>query len=958
MGLLRNTAVRTCLVVGLLIAAAGASPCDTWEPVEIPLTTRWAKKVTPANAWQKYPRPQMKREAWQSLNGLWDYAVTDRSASEVESFDGKILVPYPIEASLSGVGRDVSPDEALWYRRSIERARPTGGGRVLLHFEASDWDTTVWVNGETVGHNRGGYDPFTLDITDALEADGTQEILARVWDPQTSVYKASGKQRPGDAYDLCSGIWQTVWLETVPDTSTERIEVVPDIDEDTVRVTVHTRGESEDVKVRLEAFDGGTRVGDATGRPGKPIVLHVPEAKLWSPDRPFLYDLTVQLERNGQAIDEVTSYFGMREVSLGDVLNGPGKRILLNGKPIFQMGPLDQNWWPGGSLTPPSDEAMRFEAEYLKRIGCNMVRLHIKQNPRRWYYHCDKVGLLVWQDFVNGRGRKKPEDWKEQWLTEQRRMMETLQAHPSLVMWIVFNESWGQHDTERVTTWTMEQDPTRLVTAASGWTDVPGLAHIRDIHDYTRHPSIPLPKVEPERAVVLGEFGGFNSTVPQNNWVNAGLGDLIPPGDPVFGRGGFAPGGARYDYNWSGDYFRPTFSPGRAFATHYEALIDDLRVLQAFGLQGGVYTQMTDMRNEQNGYLTFDREVSKAKPALFNRIHQRLYKGPPDIEPIVPSSHAEPQTWKYILEEPRDDWQNLDFNDQDWETGKGPFGNTSESKPGTRWDSPRLYLRKKFTLDRVPEHAALTVFYFAEVGYNRNGRGVRDDAKFYVNGRLVDTSMSRQRQPQHRVEAIVLRPDDLAAMREGENVLAVMCNDRTPEKPQIIDVALCSVELVRALGSEEMLSAARTLMPTSQKQPQTWQYSTSEPPSDWMEPDFNASGWSVGKAGFGGGSAVQSKVATDWTTADIWIRRNFQIDNMPAGDVKLAIFHDEDATVYINGVLAAKLSGFVTSYVLKDIRPEAQKTLRPGNNTIAVHTHQTRGAQLIDVGLLELGGLN
>ena len=496
MSLLRNNAVRACLVIGLVLVASAASGlAEEWEPTDAPQLTRWAKEVTPENAWQEYPRPQMKRDEWQNLNGLWRYAVTNRDVARPESFDGTILVPYPIEAPLSGVGRDdMDPNSVIWYSRSIECAAPTDEDRVLLHCEASDWDTTVWVNGQKVGHNRGGYDPFTLDITDALKPDGEQQVLVRVWDPQTTIYKASGKQRKGSAYERCTGIWQTVWLETVPKTSTERLEIVPDIDEDTANVTVHTRGETDGIRVKLQAIDGGTRVGQATGRPGRPIALHVPDAKLWSPDRPFLYDLKVQLLRDGQPVDEVTSYFGMREISLADAPNRPGKRILLNGEPIFQMGPLDQNYWPGGALTPASDEAMVYEAEYLKDIGCNMVRLHIKQNPRRYYYHCDRVGLLLWQDLINGRGRKKLDDWKEQWLTEQRRM----QAHPSLVMWICFNESWGQHDTERVTRWTMAQDPTRLVNAASGWTDVPDLAHIRDIHDYTRHPSIPVPRAEPK----------------------------------------------------------------------------------------------------------------------------------------------------------------------------------------------------------------------------------------------------------------------------------------------------------------------------------------------------------------------------------------------------------------------------------------------------------------------------
>jgi len=781
---------KSALIAATALTTAGMvflSGAEDWRPAESPILTRWARQVTPENVWQEYPRPQMVRPGWQNLNGLWDYAVAGTKAPRPESFEGRILVPFPIEAPLSGVGRQMKPDEVIWYRRSFAVADAGKGRRTLLHFEAADWETTAWVNGRKVGEHRGGYDPFTFDITEALQPGSEQELLVRVWDPQTSYFKSLGKQfNTANTYERTSGIWQTVWLESVPETSIERLAFVPDIQAGRLLVTVRLRGTTKSCRVKLQALDGDRVVGEATGAPGAKIALPVPSPKLWSPDEPFLYGLKAALVREGETIDVVESYFGMREISLGGA--GGGKRILLNGKPIFQMGPLDQNYWPGGALTPPSDEAMRFEVDYLKRIGCNMVRLHIKRNPRRWYYHCDQAGLLVWQDFVSAIKPEKnpPREQSEQWLREQRRMMDALQTHPSIVMWIVFNESWGQHDTGRITRWVKAYDPTRLVSPASGWNDVPGLGDVRDVHDYTLHPSVPVPRSNPLRAVVLGECGGFNSVVAGHNWY--GETPKQPVSGEIRGSGGGMRAGLLMDFIWTRDYKRPTYSHGASFGEHYGALVDDLNLLRAHGLSGAVYTQMTDMKIEQNGYLSMDREVSKADPDALHRAHQRLYGPVPRLSPLLPVSLTKPQTWRYALEEPAPGWMAPEYDDSGWKAGPGPFGKLAGQAAGTTWEGERLFLRKRFHVDRLPEKASLVIYFYGE-----SNREV-GNARVYLNGKLIHDNQTRQRKPELRVSEILLRPEMVRLLRQGENMLAVAVRVNPGTGARLFDIGLQRVE--------------------------------------------------------------------------------------------------------------------------------------------------------------------
>jgi hypothetical protein len=755
------------LNIVFLSVAHGAAP-------QAPILTRWGKEVTPENVWTEYPRPQMVRgqETWKNLNGLWDYIVTSRDAFELAANEGKILVPFPIEAPLSGVVRDVTAEEAIWYHRTFEVPKgwlsSSNSHRVLLHIEAADWETAVWINDKEIGTHRGGYDPFTFDITGALADSGRQELVVRVWDPQGTAFKSLGKQdNRAEQYQRCSGIWQTVWLERVPATSVEALKITPSAD-GSVKIEPSISGNRQRLSVRYEVLDGDRQVVSHENAGVDSVTLKVPRARLWSQEDPFLYDLNVTLLRDDEVVDRVKSYFGLRSIALADTPNG--RQITLNGKRIFQMGPLDQNYWPGGGLTAPSDEAMAWEVDYIKRIGCNMVRLHIKQNPRRWYMHCDRLGLLVWQDFISAQKSKRFEkvsaEESEQWLGEQKRLMDTLYNHPSIIKWIVFNEGWGQHDVERILKWTMDRDPSRIVSIASGWQDLPQKSHIRDIHDYTFCASIPALGTEPQRAVVLGECGGFASAVPGHNWTGRSN-QTGKPKNPMFG--GFDPSVPR-DNNRDRDIFRPTFTFGKAFEEQYGVFVENLRLLQNNGLTGAIYTQMTDMKLEENGYLSFDREASKMDVDKLRAIHMRLYDDPPIQRPIIPPSREKVQSWRYAEKLSKAaGWTQPDYDDSDWKAGKGPFGNASKYPAGTPWQASKLYLRKTFNLEDVPAGSSLRIYTYlvadGQMGWNYT--------RVYLNGQFIHDDVTRQSIGELRVADIRLRPEALKSLRQGRNTIAI-----------------------------------------------------------------------------------------------------------------------------------------------------------------------------------------
>ena len=500
---------------------------EAWQPAESPLMTRFAADVSPDNVHGEYPRPQMVRDEWINLNGLWDYAIVPRDNERPDEFDGQILVPFPVESALSGVKQRVGVDRCLWYRRTFDAPADSSNKRVLLHFGAVDWETTVWVNGIEVVTHRGGYDPFSCDITDALaRSEGKNEIVVRVWDPTDDGHGARGKQTKnprGIWYTPVTGIWQTVWLETVPEASIGDLRMVPDIDRGVLRLKIDVSGPTDGCTIEAVAIDEGRPAGEISGGPGEWLELPVASQKLWSPDSPFLYGLKISLKRDGDIVDRVDSYFGMRKISMERDCNGI-LRLFLNNKPLFQFGPLDQGWWPDGLYTAPTDEALRYDLEVTKKLGFNMVRKHVKVEPARWYTHCDRLGLLVWQDMPNGDVNapwprhgteiERTEESARQFELELKRLIDSHFNSPSIVCWVPFNEAWGQYDTERILAWTKAYDPSRLVDAPSGGNDFPA-GDMYDLHEY---PGPAQPPALTDRAVILGEYGGLGLPLDGHLW--------------------------------------------------------------------------------------------------------------------------------------------------------------------------------------------------------------------------------------------------------------------------------------------------------------------------------------------------------------------------------------------------------------------------------------------------------
>ncbi|WP_324670866.1 glycoside hydrolase family 2 protein [Hymenobacter sp. GOD-10R] len=638
---------RLSLLTGLGLALLGSARAQTpaVPPVQkAPIMSRWAKKVTPDNAWREYPRPQMVRPQWLNLNGQWDYAVTLQTAPTPTAFDGQILVPFCLESTLSGVTKPLQADQRLWYRRQLQVPAAWQGQRVLLHFGAVDYQCSLWMNGGLVGAHTGGSDPFTFDVTNFLKAGGTNELLLGVTDPTSTDEQPRGKQllNPnGIWYTPVSGIWQTVWLEPVPAAGyLEEVRLTPEVDSSRLRVEalVHRPTEDYTTAIRLTALDGKKTVATTLVRAGQVAYLNLPSPKLWSPDSPFLYDLKTefvtvqdpfgttprnQRPRNeravaaayakatvtGAPVDAVTGYFAMRKISVGPGPIPGQPVLLLNNKFVFQNGPLDQGWWPASLLTPPSDEAMVFELDFLKQAGFNMLRKHIKVEPDRYYYHCDRLGLLVWQDMPSGffdmpaqneRSGAIQEPLrrsvaKEQFELELHRLVDRLYNHPSIVTWVVHNEGWGEYDNPRLAAQVQALDPSRLVNAVSGWNDR-GAGNFYDIHTYEPEPR--APQAQANRAIVIGEFGGIGWPIEGHLW------------NPAM-------------RNWGYQTYKDAKAVEEAYQKKYAKIVE---YYQKNGLSAAVYTQTTDVEGEINGLLTYDREVIKIPVKTLRKIHAPLLK--------------------------------------------------------------------------------------------------------------------------------------------------------------------------------------------------------------------------------------------------------------------------------------------------------------------------------------------
>ncbi|HEX4265469.1 MAG TPA: glycoside hydrolase family 2 TIM barrel-domain containing protein [Verrucomicrobiae bacterium] len=726
------------LLLGCSLALAEEAPAP-WHPVAGKLMTRWAVDVSPTNALPEYPRPQLVRPDWLNLNGLWKYAIAPVGIdTKTTNYDGDILVPFPIESALSGVGRPLDEKSVLWYHRKFTVPESWRGERVRLHFGAVDWQARVIVNGHEIGRHRGGYDAFSFDITDQLRWTGNEEISVAVFDP-TEGDQPHGKQsrKPeGIFYTPTSGIWETVWLEPVPKVCIDGLRLIPDVDAETLRLNAAANSLSPLLKIEAVAYTNGQEVARVSAPANTEIILPVRSPHLWSPEDPFLYDLRVSLLDDGKEVDSVSSYFGMRKIALHKDANGV-TRMALNNKFVFQIGALDQGFWPDGIYTAATDEALRYDIEFLKRAGFNLARKHVKVEPDRWYYWCDKLGLLVWQDMPSGNNTT-PEG-RTQFEVELQRMVEGRRNHPSIIMWVLFNEGWGQYDTERLAAWLKSLDNSRLVDSASGWTDK-RVGNVIDIHNY---PGPDAPPREADRAAVLGEFGGLGLGLPGHMWST----------------------------NFWG-YIRMTNTD--ALTERGCKLMDRLRVLrESFGLSAAVYTQTADVETECNGLLTYDRAIAKLDPSALE-----------------------------------------------------------------------------------------------------------------------------------------------AAIR----------NEREKR--------------------------VRALVPSALQARVAWKYTTDKPPEGWTKPDFDDSKWNEGIGGFGTEGTPGTVVNTTWSTSDIWLRRQFTLNKADLGDAKIEIHHDEDAEVYFNGVMAAQLPGYITTY--EEIQPsaEALAALQNGTNVMAVHCYQTTGGQYIDAGIV------
>jgi beta-galactosidase/beta-glucuronidase len=601
--------------IGILLITVLAVKAD-WHPVPDRMLTQWGKNLAPGKVWTEHPRPQLVRASWSSLNGLWNHAIRPKDAALPDTWDGKILVPFAPESTLSGVGRLLEPDQSLWYQRELP-VKPIPGERTLLNFEAVDYQTTVWVNGTEVGDHTGGHTPFSFDITEALKPDGNQ-LVVRVLDA-TEGYQLHGKQKlkPGGIwYTRVSGIWQTVWLEQVPADFVGDLDFTCDINKGTLRVMAKLVGLSNGGQhFSVTASIDGRQVAYATSV-SNTVELKIPEPKLWSPDAPHLYDLDVKLtDEAGKTIDSVKSYAALREFGKTRDANG-NLRFTLNGKPIFHWGPLDQGWWPDGLLTPPSDEAMLSDIRFLKDAGFNMIRKHIKVEPRRYYHHCDRLGMLMWQDQVSagyGKGvntppwtrmapdpkdAEWPDDAHRQWRLEYTRMVGHLRDTACVAAWVPFNEAWGQHRSMEIGRMAAALDPTRPVNIASGGNFWP----VGDIADHHNYPNPDFPVDDPrfkDYIKVVGEFGGHGWPVEGHLW-NKTAG------------------------NWGYGGLPKTLDEWKE---RYARSIDILCDLRARGIAAGVYTQTSDVENEINGLLTYDR-IPKIDTAWLKQQSDRLLLTP------------------------------------------------------------------------------------------------------------------------------------------------------------------------------------------------------------------------------------------------------------------------------------------------------------------------------------------
>lgn len=733
----------------LLLTGIASLSAQSWQMKQAVLMTPYASQVDPQNVLPEYPRPQLQRSDWLNLNGIWQFQPglsTDSLPNG--TLTSQILVPFPVESAISGIMQHY---DRLWYKRSFTVPAAWSGKRIMLNFGAIDWESQVYVNGQSVGIHKGGYDPFSYDITAYLVGNGAQELTVRVYDPTDNGGNPRGKQtlyQGGIMYTPTTGIWQSVWLEPINTVGIKDIKIVPDVDNSCVKLTVNTLNSASGVSLQLKVLDTGSLVQTVTASPNAEVSIPLSNAKLWSPDSPFLYDLQISVIQNGTVVDSATSYFGMRKISVG-LVDGFNK-MLLNNKFVFQMGPLDQGFWPDGVYTAPTDEALKSDLIAEKAFGYNMVRKHIKVEPARWYYWADKLGIMVWQDMpsANSYSSNPPPMDTAQYSTELIQMVKTHWNSPSIIMWVIFNEGQGQYSGSNVLDAMVKNlDPSRLVNSGSGSFDNAG--DVIDIHSY---PPPGAPSPQGSYALACGEYGGIGYKFLANDW------------DPD---------------SWG----YTMVSSAAELAAQYDDYASALTNFKTNnGLSAAVYTEITDVQQEINGLLTYDRVINKA-----------------------------------------------------------------------------------------------------------NGYG-----------------------------AIA-----------GSNTKVV-----------------------------KMLQSIAAVVPTSEQSAVTWKYTTSSPASNWNSTGYNDGGWASSPGAFGTAGTPGISPRTTWSSADIWLRQQFNPGNLNTADLAAMVFrtyHDEDVEIYINGVLAASATGYVGNYISMPINQAGKNALiANANNVLAVHCHQTIGGQGVDVGIVKL----
>jgi len=595
--------VTLLLIILTFFLSTGA---QDWKPAGDRLKTLWSEQVNLASPLPEYPRPQLVRDQWQNLNGLWDYAILPRGSAIPEKFEGKILVPFAVESSLSGVQKKVGEKNELWYHRVFNIPATWKNKKVLLNFGAVDWKADVWLNNVKVDSHTGGYTPFSIDITPYLNRGLAQDIIVRCWDPTNEGFQPHGKQvnRPGSIwYTSVTGIWQTVWIEPVDQAYISKIKTVPNVDGSSVTVLSTVQNALPGDLVEVRVLNKGALVATGKSAPGQDILVGIPDASLWSPETPFLYDMELIVIRDGKPADKVISYFGMRKISTARDEKGI-VRLQLNNRDYFQFGPLDQGWWPDGLYTAPTDEALRFDIVKTKELGFNMIRKHVKVEPSRWYYHCDREGILVWQDmpsgddspqwqsrnYFDGKEFERSPQSEQNYRNEWSEIMDHCYSNPSVVTWVPFNEAWGQFKTKEIAEWTKYYDPSRLVNPASGGNHY-DTGDMLDIHNY---PDPVLAMFDGKRTCVLGEYGGIGLALEGHLWEQ--------------GR------------NWGYVQYKTSAEATDA----YVRLAEKLLTLIPACYSAAVYTQTTDVEIEVNGLMTYDRKVVKLDADRVTKINREI----------------------------------------------------------------------------------------------------------------------------------------------------------------------------------------------------------------------------------------------------------------------------------------------------------------------------------------------